>query len=126
MQVFINIVLGRKLDKYLLDNINLDNYDIDKGKSDLENLKEICLQECTYKSKDKEKAINDWLRGLPSSLTIAFCAREVYDLQEGWYTETKPILNNAYCFESYRDMLSLDDYYTMLSKRLIKLFKINP
>jgi len=124
MLIRTNLILNNLVDRYILDNIDLLGYDTDESGNPLDNLKEICLSETRYKNKETKTAIMDWLQGLPSSLTIAFMNEEIEELQVQWYRESAPTTVSGHRFGSWYDVTCNQDYYELLTIRLISLFNL--
>jgi len=107
--------LAREL---ILENLDFCGYDGLSGKNDKEKLEEVFFSEYGHgaKSKGLQKAVEDWLRGLPSCIDIPFYNGDILTLAKSWGT----LPENA--TEKQEDKI-LDNYWPLMASAVSSLIK---
>ena len=115
----IGSTTSEKAQSYLINNIDLSGYDL-YPKSKPESVKmlyKIFMDEYGWAVKryGMQKAVMEWLMGIPSSINIAFWNDDILKLAKSWGT----LPENA--TEKQEDKI-LKNYWNLMSANLVRLF----
>lgn len=107
--------------RYIINNINADDYDIDLKPKTVED--KIIFLEYTFLKEyghniaryGEQNAIEQWYRGLPSACSIDFENHRILELAEEWGSL------GSDASESKRDRI-LDNWFLLLAAKTLQLF----